>query len=293
MKRFGTYASLVALALLCVQCGKNLATNPIVQVGAPQNLRALSVDVSTVELFWTPPSGASDTTLLGYRLQWGNKVDSVSKSTLSFVVDSLTPGTHAFEVASERSDGSFSQFAMITWAAAARFNTPLTLIEYDLSNVQTQGLHVGSQAGQPEVLSMDPSNEQLVDLYFFGRAGTQLLMLSASQFSQGWNPTMFSTEADAAQSLDLPLSAFPDPNTFTQVSIPVTDNTIYYAKAVNATQSYNYARIFVHLLGGTYPQRSVAVTVSLQPVETVPYAEAGTGSSRGSALTGLVRFPVR
>lgn len=291
--RWNTTFAFLLLALISLECGNNLATNPLTPAGSPSNVTALSVDRTTVRLFWSAPAGAADSTIRSYIIQWPGNRDSVPSGVFTFTADSLLPGEHAFTLSTERTDGSFSSGTVINWAPAARFDSGWVVLEYDPAINQIEGFHVGSQLGHPAVMTLDPSNEQFVDLYFFGRAGGDLVMLSASQYLQDWNATLFSTQADAATSLDLPLPAFPAPSTFTLDNITLTDNTIYYARVIGLNGSFNYARIHIHLLGGVAPGRSVEVKVSLQTVANLPIAGSMRNETDRSPSVALFLHPMR
>ncbi len=109
------------LLLVLAGCGENQdTTSPSTQVGPPENLKALSVNGTSVGLQWTPPSGPADS-LGGYVVQWGAKRDTLGKTALSFVADSLTPVEKTFTVYSRRVSGALSDGAEIKWATGGAF----------------------------------------------------------------------------------------------------------------------------------------------------------------------------
>ncbi len=98
------------------------------------------------------------------------------------------------------------------------------------------------------------------------------------------------TVPSGSPTLDFPLSSFPDTSTFTRDSVAVDDNTIYYVRSPGAGQSYNYARIHVHLRPATFlPNRSVEIRVPLQRTPNVPYAyrEKGNGELTAAGDCGI------
>ncbi|RPH35211.1 fibronectin type III domain-containing protein [bacterium] len=112
------------LVLAIVGCGENQeSTSPSTQFGPPENLKALSVNSSTVGLQWTPPSGQPDS-LGGYVVQWGNNKDTLGKTAVSYLADSLTQGEKTFTVYARRVSGTVSDGAVIKWEPADRFDSP-------------------------------------------------------------------------------------------------------------------------------------------------------------------------
>ncbi len=264
------------LVLAVVGCGENQSTSPENQSGPPQNLKALSVNSTTVGLQWTAPTGQADS-LAGYVVQSGSKRDTVSKLITSFLADSLPPGEATFTVYARSLSGALSQGAVIKWAPAARFDSGYTLYEYNKSvelDTLECGLDVGTATRDPATMTTATLNS-LMDLYLFGADGffAQGLELRSARVLDGqYNPTFFSTVNHQAANLDYYLASFPDPSTFTLTSVPVMDNTIFYVKVVGDGGSTNYARLHVRLAPGDFPSRAVSVQVSLQRVPGLVYA---------------------
>jgi hypothetical protein len=274
------YAAFLALSIL-FGCGKNIESlGPSDIFGPPQNLRALSVNESTVSLQWSAAGGASDSLFQGYIVQWEGNQDSLSKSTLGYTVDSLSSGVKMFTVRSFRSDGQVSDEALISWAPAARFDSAYAVFEStSSSSVRPEGFNVGTQTTDPTVMLIDLTNPtvmQTMDLYFSGGSGQiaqPLAMSSANILFGSLNRTSFSSVKHSSTSLDFPLSSFPDVATFTKDTIVVNDNTIYYARVIGNPGEMNYARIHLHVRPGTgFPDRVVEVRVSLQQVPGLLFA---------------------
>jgi hypothetical protein len=76
----------------------------------------------------------------------------------------------------------------------------------------------------------------------------------------------------ASDDLNLALAAFPDPSTFTESAVRITDNTIYYARVAGDLGAAYYVRLHAHIIGGGQRAREVQLRVSLQRLSGVPYA---------------------
>jgi hypothetical protein len=280
--------SFVLFSVLSLSCGDNIAVMP--SNGStflpPTNLKALSVDSSTVRLNWTSPGGVTDSLLSGYVIHWtGNEV-SVDKSTVSVTIVALPPGETVFTIFSRKLTGDLSDAVTIRWAPAMRFDSTYALYESDLVNsARAEGFNVGTQTMNPSTMSMDFNDlnvQRTMDLFFFGGRGLNqapLSMWSSDRFAADWNATRFSTITYSSASLDYPLSSFPNPSTFTMDSIAVSDNTIYFVRAVGDNGSVNYVRLHLRVRAGTlFPDRIIEVRVSLQRVPNLLYASTTTRS---------------
>lgn len=269
---------LVALAL---GCGDNLETpTPVVTFGAPQNLKALSVNQSTIRVQWSASANSTDSTFQGYIVQRGSRRDTLGRSQLVYTADSLPAGESVFFIYSLRSDGFRSDAATIRWAPATRFDSVYEVYENVAPvSVRPEAFNIGTSTTNPSVLIMDPNDpdvEQTMDLFFNGdslETRQSLSLWSANLLVGSFNTTLFSTHTDQSPSLDFPLSAFPAENTFVQDSITFVDNTIYYLKVIGDPLQVNYSRIHVHIKAGTiYPNRIIQVHVSLQRTAGLLYA---------------------
>jgi hypothetical protein len=268
------------MGLVVLGCGDNLAS-PTQQseLGPPANLKAFSVDASTVRLQWGPAPGASDSLFAGYRVQWGGVVDSVGKAVLLFDADSLLPGEILFTVISRKVNGELSNGATIRWAPAARFDVPFALYEYRVQDPnRNSGIEIGTQSMDPSALPLPAGSTAVpgMDIYLYGGQGQladPLELRSASLYTGDWNATAFSTVTDHAASLDFPLAAFPALSTFTEDHMAVSDSTIYYVRVQGDNQEFNFARLHIRVRPGTaFPDRAVEIRVSLQKAPGVPYA---------------------
>lgn len=285
------------LVAVFMGCGENEeSTSPSPQ-GAPENLKALSLNGTTVGLQWTAPSGPADS-LGGYVVQVGNSRDTLGKLAVSFIADSLTAGEKTFIVYALRKSGTLSNGAVIKWAPASRFDSPYVLTEYK-TNVTSvnSAFDVGTATLDPAAMGVNATNATRMDLYLFGGNGgvaEALQLQSTNLLASVWNSTMFSTVSHPSAGLDYYLAAFPAASTFTLDRVPVIDNTIYYVRAIgdNGNSNYTYARVHVHVQSGTaFPSRSVELRVSLQRVTGLLYALREEGPPQPRALLGLVALP--
>ncbi len=263
---------LAALALAAVGCGKNVTDASAGKVNPPTNLQALSVNDTTVSLRWTASS--TDTGLSGYLVQAGSLRDTVSRSTLQFAVSPLTRGQILFQVSTMASSGDRSDAATIQWATASRFDNPYVIFEADNANPsKIAGLHVGDRLTDPATMALnDPNAATTMDLFLFEMQDQSLVIRSANLFVGIWNHTLFSTVVDTATSLDVYRSSFPTADTFTLDNVPVSDNVIYYALVTGQPGESNYVRLHIRDLGGTTPNRSIAIRISLQRIPGLLYA---------------------
>lgn len=279
MKNFSPLA--ILLVVLAFGCGDNLETPaPIITFGPPLNLKALSLNQSSISLQWSPSANAADSTFQGYIVQLGIERDTLPKTQFTFVADSLPAGESAFFIYSLRNDGLRSDAATIRWAPATRFDSVYEVYEnVSPVSIRPEAFNVGTSTTNPSVMVMDPNDpvvQQTMDLFFNGdslETRQSLSIWSANLLVGSFNATLFSTQSDASPSLDFPLGAFPAEDTFVQDSITVVDNTIYYVKVIGDPLQVNYARIHVRIKAGTiYPNRIIQVRVSLQRTAGLLYA---------------------
>ena len=268
--------ALLSFAIL-FGCGENIESpEPSDSFGPPQDLKALSVNDSTVSLQWSAAVGASDSLFQGYIVQWDSNQDSVE--TLSYRVDSLSPGQKEFMVRSFKTDGLVSDVAVIRWAPAARFDSPYIVHEFNLQDPTTeQGFGIGSQTDDPSTMLINANAQQTMDLYCFGGGSSQIAqplgLWSADLFQGSWHSTRFSSVTSASTSLDYYLSSFPDASTFTRDSVAVINNTIYYVRFVGNNQQLHYARLHIRVVPGfSFPTRRIEIRVSLQRVPGLLFA---------------------
>ena len=271
-------------------CGENLAGPPS-SLSAPRNLKALSIDESTVSLQWNAPADI-DSAFGGYTLEYGSVSIDLSRNELMRTISSLPPGEELFTLSSRRSNGTKADGASIRWAPATRFDSVYSLLEYtQLLTGRASGLNVGSRTASPFTLEVNGSAGIALDMYLFGGDGFSqepLELFSADLFAGSFRPTRFSTINHSSASLDLPLAAFPADSTFTLHSVPVNDNTIYYARVLINSVEVHFLRMHVRQRPGVaYPDRVIEVRLSLQRVIGLLFA--GEERERGLFSPGPAR----
>ena len=272
--------SVILLSMLALRCGTNIESSTSGSLfGPPLNLKALSVNKSIVRLQWSAASGASDSSFAGYLVQFASTSDTLPKNTLTYVADSLNPGEIVFTVYSRKMSGQLSDGAIIRWAPADRFDSAYVISEYKAQNAsRAAGLDVGTRTMNPSTLPVNAAAQLTMDVFLFGGSGQiaePLELRSASLYAANWNPTLFSTVSHSSPSLDYYLSSFSPALSFTENTVPIIDNTIYYARVIGDNQEVNYVRLHVHLRAGTsFPDRAIEVRLSLQRVSGLLFAEA-------------------
>jgi len=273
----------VVLVMCSLRCGDNIESpgSGGGTFGPPQNIKAAAIDNSTIRLDWSPATVSGDSTFQGYIIAWGSRADTVSKTTFSITIDSLSQGEILVRLYSLRTTGQISDPALIRWAPAARFNSPIVVFEYNPSTPpREEGVNVGTRTTNPSAMAIDPavdSVRQSMDFYIYGGNGQieqPLALWSAHLYLGSFNRTFISTVTDSAGSLDYGIASFPDPTTFIKDSISVADNRIYYARVVGDPQEVNYCRIHLHVRPGpVFPNRIIEVRISLQRVPGLLFAE--------------------
>lgn len=274
----GAVASVLLIAALGVGCGDNISDSSSGFVGNPQDLIAFSVNESAVRLQWSRPAGTPDSVLGSYQISFLGRDDTVPKATPFYVASSLPAGETQFTVYARTINGRRGDGTSLQWAPAARFDSALVLQEFKTTDLSVNCcLDVGSAFQDPSILSFSSPYARLyVDLFVWGegtsvgQTSSPLELRSASLFTGAYNATLFSPVTHTATSLDYPLGEFPQE--FSMTSIPVQDNTIYYVRVLGENGAVFFARVYVKVLGGTAPNRTIAVRISLQRTPALPIA---------------------
>jgi hypothetical protein len=278
MKRLG-----LVLVLALAGCGDNIGDpKTSASLLPPAVLRALSVDSSHVRLSWTPSPSATTGKFAGYTVSWGGVSDTLSRTTLTYLAGPLPPGASEFSVRSRDTSGQTSSAATIAWAPAYRYDDgSLVLHEFYSGTILKVGIALFGAI--PTTYAFTPDPPVPLDFYLQGLGGQQLQLSTASEHNPIWNRTTFSTQTTAAPSLDTALTSFPGDGTFTLQDIPVTDNTIYYARVQTFNSAdVHYLRIHIRIKQGIgYPYRLVEVRLSLQRALAVPFASVGGPGQKG------------
>jgi hypothetical protein len=268
----------VLTVLGLVGCGENIEPSPIdLSPYYPQRLSALSVDSATVGLAWQQPEAVNDTILAAYIIEFAGRRDTVSKSTTDYTAAGLLPGLVNFVISPLAADGRRAQGATMLWAPAKRYDdSAYTMFEYNVSDLsRPSGLNVGTRLTNPESAPVVFAFQESMDLVLVGDAGTALRFQSAHLVTANWNVTLISTVTSPSTSLDYFLESYPADSTFTRTEALIQNNTIYYVLAEGDFPSErNHARIHVRVIPGSFPNRSIIVTISLQREPSVPFASA-------------------
>jgi hypothetical protein len=133
-----------------------------------------------------------------------------------------------------------------------------------------------------------PNAGQLVDVWLVGGGtvangtASPLRLLSASVYQPAYQLARFSTTSHQSSSLDYFLAQYP--GGIDSIGVTLSDNTIYYVLVEGPNATYCTARLHVRFLGGTFPNRQVAITISLQRSPNVSYAEAAADRISAFAL---------
>jgi hypothetical protein len=265
-----------------IGCGENLAPPYGETLGPPENLKALSKDSNIVVLQWTKPQSGSDTSLAGYQVEYLGTSVAVGAAALNYTAAGLPLGPITFSIRTKMKDGRTSDAVSISWAAAHRFANNYTLTEYWYQDAnRTCGLDVGHSLRDPVVMPLTfPNAGQLVDVWLVGGGTTlngtasPLRLASASVYQPAYQLARFSTTSHSSSSLDYFLAQYPAG--IDSIGVTLTDNTIYYVLVEGPNATYCNARLHVRFLGGTFPNRQVAINVSLQKSPNVFFAEAAS-----------------
>ena len=295
MKRISSLSIAGLATLLFSACGEHM-DSPVFAVtfGPPQNLSAVSQSATSVTLHWQPGIGADDPTFLGYIVVINGAEDSIPKTQLGYLADSLPPGPAQFTVHSYQSDGPRSDAAMITWAPAERLEINAIVTEY-FNQVPTRlsAFTLGSQTRDPMSLPVtlsDTNVTRAMDLLLHGSNGVvefPLALWSAHLFQVGLRTSQFSTVSDSAANLDFARTTFPDEGTFIADSVLVQHNRIHYVRITGDSPGDTlYARIHVTITPNrVFPNREIIINISLQRTPGIPFA-IRTGFS-GPHVPGL------
>ncbi|MDH4070378.1 MAG: fibronectin type III domain-containing protein [Ignavibacteria bacterium] len=290
MKRYGSLFG-VLFALVLAGCGEHIQDPQMaVTIGPPQSLGAVSQTGSSVTLHWSAGIGDGDPTFLGYIVDYGGIEDSVPKTQLGYLAESLPPGATLFNVHSYQSDGPRTDPATILWAPADRFEINAIVVEYFLQAPgRISGFSMGSETRNPNSMAIEPIDTTVLgelDFYLYGSNGVvenPLSLYGAQLFRSDFRRTEFSTVSDSAANLNFPLGQFPDESTFVLDSVSVAENRLYYLRIRSDNGvDHLYGRIHVRISPGRiFPDRQVTINVSLQRTPGVPFAD---GDRRRSGL---------
>lgn len=282
-------------------CQDNSATAPST-LHVPDDLRAVSINDSTVELHWTR---RADDDATGYVVSWNGEVrhdvGSVEVGVDSRVrISGLTGGqVYSFSVAAR--GGLRSDPATIRWAPATRFrDTSLgdtVLRIYESASAKGSGLVLDRLRGGPRLIVLNGSiysGAQLAlytqtagpDNFEIGAAYARLSTISDSAVyisTRTYNATSLDTWF-LSQPLDEDI--LPDGNRRVFL-LPTTISDGVgrgFFVRTNVAGQHHYARVLIRnvsgqLLQGTWPDRYIEIAISYQAAGDVPFAEAEQSDS--------------
>ena len=272
--------SCLLIGFMSLHCGKN--QNIITPSGGPtppSNVMAYSSGPQSVTLSWSAPPDIADSSFWGYIIRWGGTADSLVKGSTMFVATSLPAGLTAFSLSSRLNDGEVSGSpTVISWAPADRFSdSTFVLYEYVQGGALPVGptaIYLSSSGGVPRTFPIDSSLQSSADFYLFGGTGglpQALQLYSADLYDEANHATRFSTVTDQSSTLDYPRSSFPASSTFSNQSVTLNVNTIYYVQLAEPSGTY-YARVLISGMLGTSPGRSITMRLSVQRASGVAIA---------------------
>jgi len=285
-----------------IGCDKNSTSTEKTALAPVTNLKAYSVNETSVGLTWTPSTSENISEFGEYAITIKKpngdifSTTSAEKGDTAFTVISLTEGViYTFEVVTTAIDGATnyknSNPVSVKWSPARRLNTDdsgLDIKVYETSSSSRFGsglilYHPTLQTPKVVSISNPGADSSYIDLYLRTHPSTpgSVELRSASLFKSSWRLTRFSTVSRDANSLDNAQFAPPDSSTYTLTSIQfdsttsVSTSRIYYFKGDNG----NYGRILVQratngtLIWGTTPEQYLNLKVSYQTVPYNPYSK--------------------
>ncbi len=280
MKTVQGIAVATVLGMLCLGCEDNTAPPPA-DFGPPTNVLAQSVSSSSVALSWGPPAGVSDSLVAGYIVTYGDVRDSIPGSPRQYAAVSLLSGSVSFTLQAVSRDGQYSNTTGKSWAPAARYDSVFSLYEYDVSQLlRNSALNIGTTQDAPSAVPVALAAQLPFDAYISGQGGQQLTLRGGQMYNSTYDPFLFADRADAAPSLNYFIDQFP--STYPRGEVTIRDNTIFYAKGTGNPGEIHYVRIHVRIGPGTYPNRTVIISLSVQKVPALQFALVVDGE-RGSA----------
>lgn len=274
MKTLHVLAVAVVLCIAAPGCADNTSP-PVAEFGPPTNVLAQSVNATSVSLSWGPPAGVTDTLLAGYIISYGDIRDSIPATPRLYTALNLAPGITSFSLQAVSMESQYSASVGKSWAPAARYDSIFSLYEYDVSQLlRNSALNIGTRTAPPTAVPVALAAQLPFDAYVQGPGGQQLVLRGGQLFNAAYDPFQFADRADVATSLDYYIDQFP--TTYTRGEVAIRDNTIYYARGYGDAGDIHYARIHVRLGPGTYPNRTVVISLSVQTVPALQFALIGT-----------------
>lgn len=266
------------------------------------NLRATSLNDSTVKLVFTPSTSEGNTLFKEYEV--AVKIGTEAKETLKFnkgvnslEITKLVRGTkYTFDIVSVYTDGKKSLAASITWSPANMYsknNNDAEIKMYEYVSDFGSGLSLfDASDNTPKTLKVTDGGNWHVGIN--SKVSTKLIFGSAKllDFSFTTQPktiveildTPFETVSleelfDNKPMDDVTYESRYAERTFDLNTISGTKNLAFYVRLKNtSTSSYNYAKVLLvrtatGFLQGSTGNRYVQAIVSYQKTPNVPYAK--------------------
>jgi hypothetical protein len=285
MRILQAVAFAASLALVALGCEDNTAP-PAAEFGPPTNVVAQSMSASSVGLSWGAPAGLADSLVAGYIIAYGDVRDSIPGSPRQYTALNLPSGIVSFTLQSVSMNGEYSNTTGKSWAPAARYDSVFSLYEYDVSQLlRNSALNIGSQTAPPSAVPVALAAQLPFDAYVAGEGGQQLSLRGGQLYNTAYDPFLFADRADVAPSLDYYIDQFP--SSYTRGEVFLRDNTIFYARGTGDPGEIHYVRIHVRFGPGTYPNRTVIISLSVQKVPSLQYAYVGRGEGVSTTLVAL------
>jgi hypothetical protein len=284
MKTLLTLAALAVLGMAVTGCSDNTAS-PAPDFGPPTSVLAQSLNTGSVGLSWSAPQGLADTALAGYIITYGDIRDSIAASPRLFAAVNLLPGVVSFTMQSVSMEGEYSSTVSKSWAPATRYDSVFVLYEYDVSQLleRNSALSIGSRTSEPSAVPVGFAVQLPFDAYVVGQGSQPLALRGGQLFNATYPPFVIADRADAAPSLDYYIDQFP--STFPRSEVVIRDNTIYYGRGYGDGSEVHYVRIHVRFGSGTYPNRTVIISLSVQKVVGLQFALAAPGGRPTSVVS--------
>jgi hypothetical protein len=275
----------VTLGMVAAGCEDNTAP-AVAGFGPPTNVLAQSVNATSVGLSWGPPAGVVDTLVAAYIISYGDVRDSIPGSPRMYTAANLLQGIASFTLQAVSMDRQYSNTTGKSWAPAARYDSVFSLYEYDVSQLlRNSALNIGTRTEAPSAVPVALAAQLPFDAYVVGQGGQQLSLKGGQMFNTAYDPFLFADRADVAPSLDYYIDQFP--TTYTRSEVVLRDNSIYYARGTGAPGETHYVRIHVRFGPGTYPNRTVIISLSVQKVPSLQFASSGGGELGSTPVSPL------
>ncbi|MDQ1266243.1 MAG: Fibronectin type protein [Bacteroidota bacterium] len=167
LKIFSLFAVIAFFGIILNSCTED-STNPVdtkQYPNAPTNLKATSIDATTIKIKWDKSASETNDNFKGYRIEITGDGTSalqpreVAKGTSDYTWTNLVEGTvYTFKVFSITTDTLDSKTApSVAWSPATRFKTDIRVYEY--KSTRGSGLVFQNSTGDVETLTYTMNDE--------------------------------------------------------------------------------------------------------------------------------------